>query len=129
MDKLAIFFESPRSWSISGLVPQLVDGGLSILQYADDMVVSTGHSLEYAHSVKLLLTTFEQMSGLKVNFHKSELLCYGLTKEYEDHYSCIFRCGIGLMPFTNLKIPTTHRRLRNSEWQDVIDRFEKRLSN
>jgi hypothetical protein len=124
-----LFSRAKEAGQFAGAVPHLVDGGLSILQYADDMVVSTGHSLEYAHSVKLLLTTFEQMSGLKVNFHKSELLCYGLTKEYEDHYSCIFRCGIGLMPFTNLKIPTTHRRLRNSEWQDVIDRFEKRLSN
>jgi hypothetical protein len=33
------------------------------------------------------------------------------------------------MPFTYLGIPITHRRWKNSEWQDVIARFEKRLSN
>jgi hypothetical protein len=25
------------------------------------------------------LTTFEQLSGLKINFHKSELFCFGAT--------------------------------------------------
>jgi hypothetical protein len=31
------------------------------------------------------------------------------------------------MPFKYLGIPMTHRRLRNSDWQGVIDRFEKGL--
>jgi hypothetical protein len=92
-------------------------------------MVFMDHNLEHARNVKLLLTAFEQMSGLKINFHKSELFCYGLAKEYEDHYSCIFGCDISLMPFTFLGIPMTYRRLRNNEWQNVIARFEKRLSN
>ena len=32
------------------------------------------------------------------------------------------------MSFKYLGIPMTHRRLRNSDWQGVRDRFEKRLS-
>ena len=43
-------------------------------------------------------------------------------------YSCLFGCGIGSFPLKYLGIPMTHRRLRNSEWQCVIDRFEKRLA-
>jgi hypothetical protein len=92
-------------------------------------MVFMDHNLEHARNVKLLLTAFEQMSGLKINFHKSELFCYGLAKEYEDHYSRIFGCDISLMPFTFLGIPMTYHMLRNSEWQNVIARFEKRLSN
>jgi hypothetical protein len=107
----------------------LVDGGISILQYVDDMMVFMDHNLEHAHNVKLFLTTFEHMLVLKIIFHKIKLYCYGLAKEREDHYSRLFRCGIGLMPFTYLRIPMTHRRLRNSEWRCVIDRFKKRLSN
>ena len=86
------------------------------------------HNLEHARNIKLLLTLFEQMSGLKINFHKSELFRYGSAKEYDLHYSLIFGCGIRSMPFKYLGIPMTHRRLRNSDWQGVIDRFEKRLS-
>jgi hypothetical protein len=32
------------------------------------------HDLEKA---KLILAAFEQLSGLKINFHKSELFCFG----------------------------------------------------
>ncbi|KAL5671347.1 hypothetical protein ACJX0J_015653, partial [Zea mays] len=39
----------------------------------------------HARNIKLLLTLFEQI----------ELLCYGLAKEYDFHYSLIFGCGIG----------------------------------
>jgi hypothetical protein len=105
------------------VVPHLVDGGLSILQYADDTVVFMDHSLEQACNVKFLLTAFEQLSGLKINFHKNELFCFGVAKDYEQNYSRLFGCEISSLPFNYLGIPMTHRRLRNSELQCVIDRF------
>jgi hypothetical protein len=70
--------------------------------------------MDHARNIKLLLTLFEQMSGLKINFHKSELFCYGLAKEYELQYSHLFGCGIGTTPFKYPGIPMSHRRLRNS---------------
>jgi hypothetical protein len=69
------------------------------------------------------------MFGLKINFHKNKLFYYGSAKACETQYSQLFGCGIGTMPFKYLGIPMIHRRLRNSEWHCVIDRFEKRLSN
>jgi hypothetical protein len=53
---------------------------------------------------------------------------FGLAKDYEMDYSRIFDCGIGSFPLKYLGIPMTHSRLRNSEWQFVIDSFEKRLA-
>jgi hypothetical protein len=35
------------------------------------------HDLEKAWNLKLILVAFEQLSGLKINFHKSELFCFG----------------------------------------------------
>ena len=124
-----LFARAIEENQFAGIIPHLIEGGLSILQYADDTVVFLDHSIDQARNVKLLLTAFEQMSGLKINFHKSELFCYGSAKACETQYSRIFGCGIGTMPFKYLGIPMTHRRLRNSEWRCVIDRFEKRLSN
>lgn len=106
-----------------------MEGGLSILQYADDTIIFMDYNLEHACNVKLLLAAFEQMLGIKINFHKSEFFCYGLAKEYDLNYSRLFGCGIGSLPFKYLGISMTHRRLRNSEWHSVIDRFEKRLSS
>jgi hypothetical protein len=44
---------------IGGIVPHLVDEGLSILQYADDTILFMDHDLEKAHNMKLLLYAFE----------------------------------------------------------------------
>jgi hypothetical protein len=59
------------------VIPHLVDGGLSILQYADDTILFMEHDIEKARNLKLILAAFEQLSGLKINFHKSELFCFG----------------------------------------------------
>ena len=45
--------------------------GLYILQYADDIIIFIDHDPEQAQNLKLLLCAFEQLSGLKINFHKS----------------------------------------------------------
>ncbi|WVZ88012.1 hypothetical protein U9M48_034574, partial [Paspalum notatum var. saurae] len=77
---------------IRGLIPHLVDEGLSILQYADDTILFMEHDLEQAKNMKLILCAFEKLSGLKINFHKSELFCYGEVKDFAEQYSEIFGC-------------------------------------
>jgi hypothetical protein len=55
---------------IEGVIPHLVDDGLSILQYVDDTILFMEHDLEKARNMKLLLSDFQELSGLKINFHK-----------------------------------------------------------
>jgi hypothetical protein len=62
---------------INGLVPYLVEGGLSILQYTDDTILFMENNMEQEKNMKLLLCAFEKLLGLKINFYKSELFCYG----------------------------------------------------
>ena len=64
-----------------GIVPHLVDDGLSILQYADDTIIFMENDLEQAKNMNLLLCAFEQLSDLKINFYKSELFCYGAARD------------------------------------------------
>jgi hypothetical protein len=78
---LAILISRAKdSDQIRGVVPHLVDEGLSVLQYADETVIFMDNDPEKAKNMKLLLCAFEQLSGLKINFHKSELFCYATTK-------------------------------------------------
>ena len=65
---------------IAWVVLHLVDGGLSILQYVYDTILVMEHDLDKAQNLKLLLSAFEKHSGLKINFHKSELFCLGEAK-------------------------------------------------
>jgi len=113
---------------IKGVTPHLVEDGLSILQYADDTIIFMDHDLDQAKNMKLLLTIFEQLSGLKINFHKSEIFCYGKAKEFEDEYIELFGCNTGEYPFRYLGIPMHHRKLQNIDWRRIEERFKKKLS-
>jgi hypothetical protein len=112
---------------VGSLIPHLVEGGVSILQYADDTILFMEHNLEKAVNMKLILCIFEQLSGLKINFHKSEIFCFGKAEDEVDQYKSIFGCEAGSLPFKYLGIPIHYRRLLNKEWNPVEDRFEKKL--
>ncbi|WVZ49290.1 hypothetical protein U9M48_000659 [Paspalum notatum var. saurae] len=115
VDMLAIFItRAKEDAQISGLTPHLVDGGLSILQYADDTILFIEHDLEQAKNLKIILCAFEKLFG---------------GKGYVEHYSCIFGCGLGNLPFRYLGIPMHHKRLNNKDWKQVEDSFKKKLSS
>jgi hypothetical protein len=98
-DMLAVMIERAKSdGQIEGVIPHLVDGGLSILQYANDMILFTEHDLEKAKNPKLILSAFEQLSGLKINFYKSELFCFGEAKDHTQLYAELFGCNEGEFP-------------------------------
>jgi hypothetical protein len=128
-DMLAIMIQRAKEDDqVSGLIPHLVEGGLSILQYADDTIIFMEHDLDKALNMKLVLCIFEQLSGLKINFHKSELFCFGRAKDLQTEYKTLFGCDIGSLPFRYLGIPIHFRKLTNGEWKPVEDRFEKKFS-
>jgi hypothetical protein len=59
-DMLALLINRAEAdGQIRGVIPHLVDDGLSILQYADDTIIFLDHDLEQAKNLKLLLCTFE----------------------------------------------------------------------
>jgi hypothetical protein len=67
---------------------------------------------------------FEQVSGLKINFHKSDLFCFRKAKEAENAYRQIFGCEVGALPFKYLEILIHYGKLLNKEWKLVEDNFE-----
>jgi hypothetical protein len=88
---------------ITSLVPHLVDKGLSILQYAYDTIFFMDYDIESKQKTWNYYCVLDQLSGLKINFHKSELFCSGEAKEYHDQYTEQFRCGMGKYPFKYLE--------------------------
>jgi hypothetical protein len=106
-----------------------VDDRISILQYADDTIIFMDHDLDKAQNIKLLLYAFEQVSGLKINFHKSELFCFGQAQQFVEQYTYMFGCQEGSFPLKYLEILIHFRKLSNTDWKRVKERFEKRLSS
>jgi hypothetical protein len=116
VDMLTILIKRAKAkGQIDGMVPHLVDDGLSILQYADDTLIFLGHDLEKAKNLKLLLCAFEQLSGIKINFHKSEIFCFGQAKDMQQQYLILFGCHEGSLPFKYLGIPMHYMRLSNKD--------------
>jgi hypothetical protein len=62
---------------VMGLVGNFIPKGIAILQYVDDTIMCLDHDVEKARNVKLLLYVFEQLSGMKINFDRNELLLLG----------------------------------------------------
>jgi retron-type reverse transcriptase len=88
VDMLAILIaRSKEAGQVEGAIPHLVQDGLSLLQYADDTVIFMDHDMDKTMNMKLILSTFEQLSGLKINFHKSVIFCFGKAKDHEVFYS------------------------------------------
>src|SRR3954464_1486830 len=101
MESPARFIHKERqSWDkecgqVGGIVPQLVEGGVSVLQYADDTIIFMEHDLDKARNMKLVLCLFEQLSGLNINYNKRQLFCFGRANEGQDHYRQLFVCVMG----------------------------------
>jgi hypothetical protein len=87
------------------------------------------HDLEKARNLKLFLAAFEQLSGLKINFHKSELFCFSEAQDSAALYVEQFGCGQGQFPIRYLGIPIHYRRLTIAEWKSVEERLQMRLSS
>ena len=87
------------------------------------------NDLDKARNMKLLLCAFEQTSRLKINFHKSELFCFGEAQATAETYRELFGCKQGDLPLKYLGIPIHFKKLRNSDWKAIEEHFEKGLSS
>lgn len=63
----------------------------------------------YILNLKFLLYCFEWMSGLKVNYHKSEVFVVGVKREETVRIANIFNCKLGKLSLTYLGIEIGER--------------------
>ncbi len=82
-----------------------------ILQYADDTIFLLPDNETYAKNLKYILCLFEQLSGLKINFNKSEVFCIGEAADKAEVFSQIFTCSVGVLPMKYLGIPLDQKRI------------------
>jgi hypothetical protein len=112
---------------IAGLIPHIIENGCAYLQYADDTILLLQDNLEFARNLKFILIFFEKMCGLKINFQKSEVYCFGHANNNKDAYAEIFTCPIKNFPMSYLGVPIDHKTLSISQWAKTEEKFEKKL--
>lgn len=72
-DALAVIMNKANEHGLmKGMLGENLYNGVNMLQYVDDSIFLLDDDLDSARNLKMMLCAFEQMSGLKINFHKSE---------------------------------------------------------
>ena len=104
---------------ITGVVPHLVQGGVTHLQYADDTMILIQNSPNNIACLKFILICFELMSGMKINFHKSEVIVMGGQEEEQARVANLLNCQEGAFPFTYLGFTIVDRRLSIADLEPV----------
>ena len=81
VDALASILDKAKAAGhILGITPHVVEGGgVSLLQYADDTIIMMQGSEAEIANLKFLLLCFQHLSGLKINFAKSEVMVLGYS--------------------------------------------------
>ena len=81
------------------------------MQYANDTVLMVGCEDNYIRNMKFLLYCFEWLSGLKINYHKSEVLVFGVDEAEQNRIANMLNYKIGTLPMKYLGIPISDGNL------------------
>ena len=112
---------------ISGIVPHIIPQGLICLQYADDTILFLNPKPKYVRNLKWLLACFENLSGLKINYDKCEVVPINMNEDDAKLLSQIFCCKLGDLPLKYLGVPLHYLKLRREDIQYIIDKIIKRI--
>jgi hypothetical protein len=112
---------------IKGLVPHLFEGGLTHLQYADNTVLLLQFDFENLRNVRLILSCYEAMSGMKINYEKSEIFSIGLSLDEQMVAAESLGCKIGVLPMKYLGMPVSCHKISKAQLNYVSEKTKKRL--
>ena len=101
---------------------------VSHLQIADDTSILGDKSWANIRAMFSSLLLFEAMSGLKVNFFKSQLVGVNVSASWLAEAAVVLNCKVGSMPFVYLGMPIGGSACRLIFWEPLFNRIKSRLS-
>jgi hypothetical protein len=78
-------------------------------------------------TLKLILYCFEWLSGLKINFHKSDVYVFGVDQQQKEGLANMLNCRLGEWSMKYLGLPLSAHRLGSQAFVGVIEKMRKRL--
>ncbi|GKB86411.1 RNA-directed DNA polymerase, eukaryota, reverse transcriptase zinc-binding domain protein [Tanacetum coccineum] len=101
---------------------------LSHFFFADDALFIGEWLRANIKSMVSILECFYRVSGLKINFHKSNLAGVGVPFEEVNHFALTTGCNAMQSPFLYLGLPVDCNMANTKSWGLIINKFSKRLS-
>jgi hypothetical protein len=113
---------------LTGLLSSMCPDGILSLQYVDDTLLFLKPYYQAACHLKWLMVCFEKLSGMKINYSKSDLTAINLEESERNNYARIFCCKMGNFPFKYLEVPLHYEKLRREDIQLIVNKIIKRIS-
>jgi len=101
---------------------------IDILQFANDTLFFCKPLYFNVLAIKAILRCFELMSGLKINFQKSQVGSVDLTELDKRVYSKCLNCRKIEIPFKYLGMMVGGNPRKSAFWNPVVDIIRARLS-
>jgi hypothetical protein len=96
---------------ITGLLKQFRVGGIMTLQYADDILLCSTCDRASLRNLKGVLLLFEAVLGMRINFHKNEVIQMNVDEGEAHEIAHLLNYLIGTLPFKYLGFPCIMRLL------------------
>ncbi|XP_026428327.1 uncharacterized protein LOC113324223 [Papaver somniferum] len=100
---------------------------ISHLQFADDTLIFVDANVEEVRRLFLILTSFECLTGMKLNLEKSSMISVGVDEVIGD-LALELGCKVEKLPFKYLGLPIGATARCTSVWDEVIKRMEVKLA-
>ena len=100
----------------------------SILLFADDTLIFCAANEDQIQNVKATLVCFAAVSGLKINFFKSELIGMRVEDALLTHYADILGCKVGHLSSSYLELLLCPGSVNKSMWNPIVEGVENRLA-
>lgn len=68
-------------------------------------------SKQSIRNLKIILYCFEWLTGLKINYHKSEVFVFVAYQDEKEKMANILNCVLGDFPMKYLGVPISYKRL------------------
>jgi hypothetical protein len=102
-------------------------GNILNLHFADDTLLFLEASDANIQTLKWLLLGYEDLSGMKVNFNKCELIPLSLTDNEGTFFVEQLGCKLSSLPLMYLGMPLHWKKLSVDSWNFLIEKIENKL--
>ena len=100
---------------------------VSNLQYTNDTIFFGTTSMENVKAIKTILRSFELVSGLKINFSKSNFGAIGTSERWKEAARYL-NCSLLAIPFLYLGIPIGVNPSCSDVWDPIVKKCEKKFA-
>jgi hypothetical protein len=97
--------------------------------YADDTIFFLPANSGIIENVTWALVAFESLTGIMINYDKTEMVLMNLTEDESHQYAALIGCNISHFLIKYLGLPLHVRTLRVSDWDEVVVKVQNKLAN